>query len=471
MIGLARSSNLDAHGKLSTVVLAISTAATAALVLIPKRMPTLAVAMIGTSAWLFLGVFVYLQHQRSTVTAPVVFAFIAAAFVAAVAMPSRGSDDVWSYAMYGRIVSHYHVSPWTHLPTSFQRDPYFARISVYWKAQGSVYGPAFVALASVVMWLTGTNALASRIAFQSIAGLAVLATLFLLHRRGVNPVAIACVGLNPLTAASIVNGAHNDAIAGLCVVAAVFCVIDRRSKLAGVLAALALGVKAIVFLPIGALLVWSWFNRSKRDTLVTTSVTAGVSFIMLIPAGITQAFGPLRGSSDLINTGSVWYSGFEWYRKQLMASGYARTLALADASSVVVAVATALMLTLAAVVVWNHRHDDDPIVAVGGASLSYFLLAAYVQPWYLAWVLPVLATKYRSIPALIGAAYSALIMLSLQYWWHPPHREHLVPSMLSQPYLGVFEVIGVIAMGTVVVRRRRLLPKKAAKPAIKLSKS
>lgn len=471
MIGSVRTLTFDAHRKLSVVALCISTSSTAALVLVPKRMPTAAIACIGTSAWLFLGVFVYLQHQRLTVSARFIFGAIMAAFVAAIAMPSRGSDDVWSYAMYGRIVSHYHMSPWTHLPTSFQGDPYYSRISIYWKAQGSVYGPAFVALAAVVMWFTGTNALASRVVFQAIAGVSVLATLYLLHRRGVSPLAIACVGLNPLTAASIVNGAHNDAIAGLCVVAAVFCVMDRRSTLAGVLAALAISVKLIVFLPIGALLAWSWFNRTKRDTLTTAGVAGGMSLAMLIPAGLMKAFGPLRGSSDLVNTGSVWYSGFEWYRKRLMTSGYARTLAFADASSLIVALATALMLTLAAIVVWNHRHDDDPIVAVGGASLSYFLLAAYVQPWYLAWVLPVLAVKYRSIPALIGAAYSALIMLSLQYWWHPLHREHLVPSILSQPYLGVFEVLGVVTMGVVSIRRRRRMPEKIPQSAIKLRKS
>ncbi len=468
---ITRAMSGDAHHKISIAMLTLSAAASSTLLVVPKRMSTVPVATVGTLAWVALAAFVALQYQRETVSAKLVFEAITTAFAVAVAIPSRGSDDIWSYAMYGRIVAQHHSSPWTRLPTAFQSDPYYAKISLYWKAQGSVYGPAFVALAALVMLCTGTSALATRVVFQTIAALCVLATLVLLHRRGVKPVALACAGLNPLTIASVVNGAHNDAICGLCVLAAMFCIMDRRSKLAGLLAAIALCVKAIVFLPIGAMLVWSWFNRSKRDTLTTVGVAGIASLAMLIPAGLMDAFGPLRNSSDLINTGSVWWSGFEWYRKRLLDNGYARTIAFTDASHAAVTVATIVMLIFAVTVVWIHRHDDDPIIAVGGASLAYFLLAAYIQPWYLAWALPVLAMKYRSTPALIGAGYSALIMLSLQYWWHPPHRERPIPSLFSQPYLGLFEVAGVVAMVLLSLRRRRNVPKNVERRASRLQRS
>ena len=43
----------------------------------------------------------------------------------AVTWPSRASDDVWSYAIYGRMVSAHGLDPYDHVPTDVREDPIF----------------------------------------------------------------------------------------------------------------------------------------------------------------------------------------------------------------------------------------------------------------------------------------------------------------------------------------------------------
>ena len=55
--------------------------------------------------------------------------------------------DIWSYAMYGRIVSVHHASPYTHVPADYPHDPLLHLVG--WRRTPSVYGPGFVGLAAL----------------------------------------------------------------------------------------------------------------------------------------------------------------------------------------------------------------------------------------------------------------------------------------------------------------------------------
>src|ERR1041384_7655942 len=72
----------------------------------------------------------------------------AALIAFAVAMPPRSSRDLWAYAMYGRIVSAHHASPYTHLPLAYPHDAYLARMHPAFRNTRSVYGPAFTAVSA-----------------------------------------------------------------------------------------------------------------------------------------------------------------------------------------------------------------------------------------------------------------------------------------------------------------------------------
>ena len=71
----------------------------------------------------------------------------------------RFTGDLWSYAMYGRMLGIHHVSPWTHGPAAFPLDPVFHLVGRSWRHTPSVYGPAFTALSAGGAQIVGSAAL------------------------------------------------------------------------------------------------------------------------------------------------------------------------------------------------------------------------------------------------------------------------------------------------------------------------
>src|SRR4029077_11843320 len=124
-------------------LLLLSATATAAIVIAGKHIPawsfTLMLIVAASSFFLLL---------RRETTSPslacwVVFAVTAVVMAIAVAVPPRTSNDVWAYAMYGRIVSAHDASPYVHAPEDFPNDPYYSRARNGYKSIKSVYGPVW----------------------------------------------------------------------------------------------------------------------------------------------------------------------------------------------------------------------------------------------------------------------------------------------------------------------------------------
>src|SRR5205085_7125950 len=106
-----------------------------------------------------------------------------------------------------------------------------------WRRTKSVYGPGFTLLSAAGMKVAGSSRLAARLFFQVVAALAIGAVLFLVDRRGRDPLALAAIGLNPVIVLGVVNNAHNDALVGLPVLGAVLFVASERPVAAGLVAA------------------------------------------------------------------------------------------------------------------------------------------------------------------------------------------------------------------------------------------
>ena len=107
----------------------------------------------------------------------------------AVTMAPQRSGDVWSYAMYGRIVAVHHASPYRHVPDEYPNDPMLRFVSPAWLHTGSVYGPTFVAFSAGVAPLAGDSAIRTRLLYQATAALAVAGALVLVWRRTRSPAA------------------------------------------------------------------------------------------------------------------------------------------------------------------------------------------------------------------------------------------------------------------------------------------
>src|SRR5439155_22484065 len=96
----------------------------------------------------------------------------------AVAIPLLLSHDVYYYVAYGRIATLHHANPYLIPPSAYPSDPTHPFLSVDWLHITSLYGPAFVQLASLLTKLIrGLSGLI--LAFKLLSGLASLATMLI----------------------------------------------------------------------------------------------------------------------------------------------------------------------------------------------------------------------------------------------------------------------------------------------------
>src|SRR4051794_7185796 len=107
---------LAATGLVITVVVAVSTLIIGYPVL--EAGARVMLAAVAVAAWLALvGTTIRFElGLRAVLTAGLVLGAVA------VAAPSRGSNDLWTYAMYGRTVTEHGASPYRSPPEQFPND-------------------------------------------------------------------------------------------------------------------------------------------------------------------------------------------------------------------------------------------------------------------------------------------------------------------------------------------------------------
>lgn len=380
---------------------------------------------------------------------------------AAVLIPPRNSEDVWSYAMYGHMVAHYHVNPYTVSPLAYSGDPWFWRVSVWWQDTRSVYGPVFTGLSVLGMQLAGTSAEGARLFFQALTAASVLAALLLLARTGADAGALAFVGLSPLMVVNVVNGAHNDALVGFAALAAVV-VLARPSNgwrlAAGVILGLGALVKLVALLPAGALVLWLWRRDLRRQAVlfggtVLAIVVAGYAFI-----GGAGALAPLQAASRLADHWSLW--GWLGHAAPPPATGAGPLggLVIAPVPKLWLTGAprylgTVLVGAVALLAIVAGSGDSRPSAGVVAAVLAFVLATSYIQPWYLAAMIPPLALQWRSRLGLLGAAYSLALLLA-EGW---TNSGGILKTLLRIPFSTIFPAVQLVALAALVALALRQL--------------
>lgn len=326
----------------------------------------------------------------------------------AVIAPPTQSRDVWSYAMYGRMVSHYHVNPFTHTPADFARDPIAKRVGSLWRHTASVYGPVWVAISAAGTTLTGTSPLANRLYFEVLAALSVALALWIIDRETQGaPLALALLGVNPLIVISVVNGAHNDATVGLAVLAAVVLAQRQRWRWCAAVLAAAMAIKIAAGLVVLALAAWVYQSKGPRAAARLTLWAAGITGAIYVAGSGGTSLAPLRSASGQISQSSMW---------NVFPALSASQSGAAWISSLGVIVTLALTGFLA----YRYRAKASPAVVAGLAVLAYGIAAPYVFPWYLAWGMPAVALCYRSRTTLVLLVLAALLAAGLVPDPHSP---------------------------------------------------
>jgi hypothetical protein len=322
------------------------------------------------------------------------------AAVAAVALfalaPPLLSLDVFSYLSYARLGALHGLNPYDFAPAAIPHDAAAARVQDFRDAV-SVYGPLFT-LASYPLGLIGVPA--GMWTMKATSAVSVLGVASLVARiatvRGISAApAAAFVALNPLVLVDVVGGAHNDGLMMLALVGGAALVLSTRNASGGVAIAAAAAIKlpAAVAAPFAVL----GTPDPRRRGRLLLGLAAGA----LAAAGIALAvFG------TAVVHGLDFLSG-----SQQRVSYHSLPATAARGLGVDVDVMRAVFAATYAVLavwllVWTAR-GGDWLRAAAWAMFGLLCATVYLVPWYLLWVLPLVAVARDRALAVLTLALCA----------------------------------------------------------------
>jgi alpha-1,6-mannosyltransferase len=383
-----------------------------------------------------------------------VLVLTAALFVLAVARWPKNSTDLWSYAAYGRMTAEYGASPYLHTPSDFPNDAAARRVKPMWQDTESVYGPLWNGISAGVVSVTGTDIRLTRIGFQSLAALSVFLAVLLIARRTRDPAAVALIGLNPVIVFAVVNGGHNDALVGLALLAGALLASRDRFAWAGLAIAVAALVKIVALLGLAALAVWLWRKRGLRPAAITTGVTGGAVWLGYALSGGMDGLAPLREARFHISHNSIWLLADSEGRTNLFGLGrfYRFSPEYLDRAATY---STVVVLVLAAVLVLGRLRDHTPALVVASALLAYLLAGTYILPWYVAWVLPLMALEWRAGLTKLVLAQSAFYLLVYQYRQGWPRAVPFRLLFVGNAVTVFFQLAMIVGLVVMVVHQYR----------------
>ena len=432
----------------SIVLLVLATLTLIATIGAPRHgIPSSLVVVVASAA---AGLFALVEQRRPQLGIRPVAAAVGVVLLAAVVIGPQSSNDVWSYTMYGRMVSVHDASPYDHVPADFPHDPFDRRVSAIWQHRGSVYGPAFVAYATTLTFLAGDSVLVDRLLFQLGAALVVIAALVLVWRRTRSPAAVAWLGLQPVFGAIVVNNGQIDSFIGLAILVAVVLVLQRRSTAAGVALAAASLVKITSLLALPGIVFWAWRHQERRLAVRTAAVTAALTGVVYLPflAGQTHV---LSGADHMVTPGSAWNLPAQLLVGKDAGRDLAARVLPNSTLGVLFDLSLVLTVVLAVWLAWRWAVERGPEQATGASTASYAIAAEYTLPWYAAWAMPVVATRRPSSLAWVIWIQGALLLAA---WRLPTHHTGSVADTVLRGTLAYALPI-VLLVAYVAVRPSR----------------
>ena len=403
-------------------LLAIGAAAATLVLLVGDRGLPIAVSLIAVGippiAWIVLG----RSEQNGRRCDPrIVAGLISLLLIAAVILPPHGSSDLWSYTMYGRMVSQHSSSPYTHIPNDFPHDPFLRQVAVGWRNTSSVYGPVFVGIAAAGSWLAGSSLLVARLFHQILAAMAIAVSLALIWVRTHSPAALALLGINPVVVISIVNGGHNDALVGLAILAATLLTTAGRVRLAAIALGVAALIKITALLALPALLAWTAWRRGRRAATRFAAVI-GVVVVLGYAAVGPDALTTLSGNRQFMSRASPWQ-----IPRTLLGLGTFGGISSATSIGILTTGALGAVCVIVCAAAWWKRRDAEPAASVVLALTAFLAVGAYVLPWYVGWMLPVacvsLGRPSRRLAMLMSTFLTAVYIVKARALPHAVEAE------------------------------------------------
>ncbi len=373
--------------------------------------------------------------------------------------PVLFSRDMFSYLAQGTIV-HHGLDPYSHGPIVLARLHDYrvlSAVSPFWRHTTAPYGPAFLALASLIAAISGSHLILGTLLLRALElpGLVLLAvfTPRLARRLGTDPArAIWLVLLSPLVLLELVAAGHNDALMVGLLLAGVTLALERRPLLGIAVCAAAATIK----LPAagGALFIaicWARADRENAARHLAAAALVAAAVLALITAISGLGFGWISGGV-LSTPGRVRLAitpgtaiGYTLYSlvHAFPSTMHGKAFEFA-ATRVTLALAAAFALFLA----WRVRFETLAW-CLGLALVAVAIGGPAAWPWYATWGLVLLAAcapAQRSPWLPIVIAISVFVV--------KPNGQ-LALTLSSAPYV----LLVYIAAGLIWWRRRSRGPR------------
>ncbi len=387
-------------------------------------------------------------------------------------IPVVTSPDIFSYISYARIGVIYHLNPLTTLPTAISTDPVY--INLYWNNQPSAYGPSWVAISSLLQWMTllfGQQSLVPMVIALRFFGLIshLCSTLLIWSIAGhmqrlqgrvsiqKRILATLAFAWNPLLLFEACVNAHNDAALLLFILLATWCLLPGKRRIHGYLSAMllfalatCLKLNAVLLLPFFLIFIWKQETPETNTlmglplarTLVAALTYAGTVILLYAPfwqhGDILRVLQMNPTTSRAINTLPEFFS--QLFNSIAGALGYPTAPQNGSvAESVAHTLSTGMFVILYGTLCWQamvraHAMRSLPSL-VRWLSLAWLLYCCIGTPWFWPWYTVTLFGLYALVEAtnedgsilsgmlrLPFAAYLlAFSMLSLYcfYAWGP----------------------------------------------------
>lgn len=339
---------------------------------------------------------------------------IAAWGVPYVVAPPLFSRDVYSYAGQGLLVK-FHIDPYVYGTGVLGITRFNLLAGPLWANTPSPYGPTFLSLDALAAQLSAHQVLVDLVLLRLLAVLGVALIVVglptLARSVGQDPAFAVVLGAgSPLVLATLVGGAHNDALMmGLLV--AGLAAWQRFGPVPGiVLCALATGVKAPAALGIVAI-GWNWGPPDMRwlhrmwRTICALGIGAFTLAVLSAVSGVGWGWVLTFTGSDKVSTGVTPVDAVSHVvAAALRAIGGTTTLAGVRADVSVVGVAVAVII--GSWLLWHSPHIGV-LKALGISLLVISLLGPVLWAWYATWGVIVLA------PVATGAVRRVIVWIAI----------------------------------------------------------
>ena len=326
------------------------------------------------------------------------------------------SNDIFKYVFGGRILAVYGDNPFLRVPAEYPDDRFYDL--VYWKAVVNAHGPIWRVMEATSAQVGGercVNAILAMKAWPIAAYLATTGVLYLVLRATAPDRALVgtlAYAWCPLVLLETIQNGHNDVVAALPVLLAVWAAQSARWRLAAVLVAVGFLVKPLAAAAGPVLLVAAWRAgpAARRDIVV-----GGVLAALLVVAAYAPFYAGLSTFQGL-ERGAI----FSASPAELVVIGLERAgWQLETAMSVARLIAGGAFLVLALVALWGLWRGRLSLAAAPAVVIfSYLLIGAqWFNPWYVLWLVPLAVAAPDRRLRILAVTFALLAPLTyvLQY--------------------------------------------------------